>query len=139
MSKGRRALMNKLDAIRLDAVMFDNLPLSEVVRFLADESKKRDPEKRGINFLIHVAQPVVVPQPGVSGPTALETIDLNSVSIRLNPPLTNVRLADVLDAIVKVADHPIRYSIVDYAVVFSLKESDDSPGAVPLPPGYPTR
>ena len=31
------------------------------------------------------------------------------------------READVLDAIVTVADHPIRYSIQDYAVVFSLK------------------
>jgi hypothetical protein len=131
--------MNKLDTIRLESVMYDNLPLSEVVRHLADESKKRDPEKRGINFLIHVAQPVVVPQPGVSGPTAMEAVDLNSVSVRLNPPLTNVRLADVLDAIVKVADHPIKYSINDYAVVISLKESDDSPGPVPLPPGYSPR
>ena len=48
-----------------------------------------------------------------------ESVDVNSVIIRINPPLTDVRLADVLDAIVQVADHPIKYSIEDYAVVFS--------------------
>lgn len=47
--------------------------------------------------------------------------DINSVIIRINPPLYNVRLADVLDAIVQVADHPIKYSILNYAVVFSAK------------------
>ena len=35
--------------------------------------------------------------------------------------LTDVRMADALDAIVQVADHPIEYSISDYAVVFSAK------------------
>jgi tetratricopeptide (TPR) repeat protein len=52
-----------------------------------------------------------------------EPVDVNSVIIRINPPLYNVRLADVLDAIVQVADHPIKYSILDYAVVFSAKGS----------------
>jgi len=42
--------------------------------------------------------------------------------------LTDVRLADVLDAIVLVADHPIKYSVQDYAVVFSAK----GPEPVPL-------
>src|SRR5690606_6555848 len=48
-------------------------------------------------------------------------VDINSVIIRLNPGLTDVRLADVLEAIVTVADHPIKYSLTDYAVIFSLK------------------
>lgn len=55
-------------------------------------------------------------------PTAgAEAVDINSVIIRINPPLTDVRMADALDAIVQVADHPIEYSINDYAVVFSAK------------------
>ena len=42
--------------------------------------------------------------------------------IKLN--LTDVRLADVLDAIVMVADHPIKYSILDYGIVFSSKGAE---------------
>jgi Tetratricopeptide repeat len=50
-----------------------------------------------------------------------ESVDINSVIIRINPALNNIRMADALDAIVQVADHPIEYSINDYAVVFSAK------------------
>ncbi len=50
-----------------------------------------------------------------------QPVDINSVIIRINPALTDVRLADALDAIVQVADHPIEYTINDYAVVFSAK------------------
>src|SRR5262249_39981490 len=49
------------------------------------------------------------------------------INIKLNPPLTDVRLADVLDAIIKVADRPIKYSVEDYAIVFSLKTREASP------------
>ncbi len=38
--------------------------------------------------------------------------------------MTDVRLADVLDAICEVADHPIKYSIEDYAIVFSAKGAE---------------
>ena len=48
-------------------------------------------------------------------------MDLNNVVIKINPAMTDVRLADVLDAIVVVADHPIKYSIEDYAIVFMAK------------------
>ncbi|TMQ01732.1 MAG: hypothetical protein E6L09_02195 [Verrucomicrobia bacterium] len=44
---------------------------------------------------------------------------MSSVIIRFNLPLRNVRLKDVLDAVVKVADKPIEYSVEDYGLVFS--------------------
>jgi hypothetical protein len=50
-----------------------------------------------------------------------EAVDINSVIVRINPALIDIRMADALDAIVTVADHPIEYSINDYAVVFSVK------------------
>lgn len=154
-SKGRQTIMNKLDRIRLDNVVFDSLPLSEVVRWLSEEVKKRDPEKKGINFLINPNQETVATTPvggaagagGIAGTpgtpatpatpafnpetglpmtptmpgTGEQAVDINSVNIKISPPLNDVRLADLLDAIVTVADHPIRYSILDYAIVFSLK------------------
>jgi general secretion pathway protein D len=154
-SLGRQAIMSKLDRIHLDTVFYDGLPLSEVIRSLSEEVKKRDPEKRGINILVNPNQETVSTTPvtgGIGGgpgapnpllgapaapaapaidpttglpvataPTTEGPVDINSVTIRINPALTDVRLADVLEAIQTVADRPIKYSILDYAIVFSLK------------------
>ena len=51
--QGRQTIITKLDRIRLDTVKYDGLPLGEVIINLNDEAKKRDPEKRGINFLVN--------------------------------------------------------------------------------------
>lgn len=150
-SLSRQAIMSKLDRIRLDTVSYDQLPLSEVVRSLSEEVKRRDPTKRGINFLINpnietvsttpvtgvpgspnafVPQPAPTPavtfDPNTGLPIAPaapieESVDINAVLVRLNPPLNDIRLADALEAIVTVADHPIKYSLTDYGVIFSLK------------------
>jgi Tfp pilus assembly protein PilF len=142
---GRQVIMNKLNRIRLDA-FYDGLPLSEVVRNLSEQSKIRDPDKRGINFLINpnpdnsvatLATPAGGGLPGASAvdpttglpaapaaPAAAESVDLNAVVIKINPALTDIRLADVLEAICQVADHPIKYSVVDYAIIFSSKGAE---------------
>jgi plastocyanin len=109
-------------------VFYEGLPLSTVLLSLSEEALKRDPDKQGINFLINpnvvtsAAQTQIDPTTGA--PITLpppEPIDMPSVTVRIAPPLRNLRLADVLDAITKVADKPIRYSIEEYAVVFSQK------------------
>ena len=43
----------RLEKIVLNEVMFDGVPLPEVLKLLDEESRKRDPEKHGINFLIN--------------------------------------------------------------------------------------
>jgi hypothetical protein len=152
---GRQLIMSKLDRIRMDSVLYDGLPLSEVIRNLSEQAKLRDPDKKGINFLINPNGDTSVtvasgPGGGPGGPggfggpgaaavdpaTGLpvaqasttvgggEPVDLNTVIIKINPGLTDVRLADVLDAIVKVADHPIKYSIEDYAIVFAARGAE---------------
>ena len=152
---GRQAIVNKLNRIRLSNVLYDGLPLSEVIRNLSEQSKLRDPDKVGINFLINPNAPAAESgsasvNPGAPGgfggapggfggaPAAVdpatglpitapsanngaEQVDVGSVIIKINPALNDVRLADVLDAIVQVADHPIKYSIEDYAIVFSSR------------------
>ncbi len=133
---GRKAIVNKLNAIHLDNVVFDNLPLSEVVNYLSNESKKRDPEGKGINFILMpfvsaTASGTINPATGGANFQAQDNADeLNNVSIRLPVPLNDVRMADVLDAITKVADKRIRYSIEDYAVSFRL--AGNEPSASPL-------
>jgi hypothetical protein len=128
-SRGRQAIINKLESIRLDTVRYDGLPLGEVVINLRDEAKKRDPEKKGINFLMNqnmdpgeaaaIPAPAVGPNGNLLPPPPAEQVDLSAITIKINPALTDVRLADVLDAVVKVADRPIKYSVEDYGVVFS--------------------
>jgi type II secretory pathway component GspD/PulD (secretin)/tetratricopeptide (TPR) repeat protein len=134
---GRQTIISKLDRIRLDKVNFDRLVLSEVVNYLSEQSRNRDPDKRGINFLVSqnvdtggpsaTAAPQLGPdgQPLPSAPQ--EPLDMSGILVTINPALYDIRLADVLDAIVKVADRPIKYSIEDYAIVFSLKAHETTP------------
>src|SRR5205823_6500996 len=118
----------KLREIVLDDINFDSLPLSEVLRLLRDECTKRDPEKKGINFLItpnagwNQAAPAIDSATGLpvaAGPP--EAVDVGATTIRFNLPLRHVTMRQLLDAIVRVADRPIDYNIEDYGVVFSLR------------------
>jgi tetratricopeptide (TPR) repeat protein len=141
---GREAIYSKLNRIRLDKVDFGGLPLSEIIRNLTEQSKLRDPDRKGINFLINPnAQAGAAATPaGVPGATTIdattglpvapapgapagETVDIGSVTVKL--ALSDVRLADVLEAIVLVADHPIKYSVQDYAIVFSARGPEPTP------------
>ncbi len=103
----REEILSKLNRIHLDEVGYD-LPLTEVLKRLRFESQKRDPDGVGINFLINPYDPA-------SG------VNMGTVKIKISPPLQNLRLVDVLNAITMTADQPIKYSIEDYAVVFSPK------------------
>jgi general secretion pathway protein D len=133
---GRQSIISKLDRIQLNDVKYDGMELSEVVRNLSDEAKKRDPDKAGINFIILADTGAAAPAtPGAVDPATglpaaalpTETVDVGAVHVKITPALSNVRLADVLDAIVKTAEKPIKYSIEDYAIVFSLKTAEPMP------------
>ena len=130
---GRQAIVSKLNRISLNDVKYDGLELSEVIKNLSDETRKRDPDKTGLNFLILPdtgSAPAGAPgaiDPSTGLPLSAlptEAVDVSTVRIKINPALSNVRLADVLDAIVRTAEKPIRYSVEDYAIVFSLKPNE---------------
>ena len=164
---GRQMIISKLNSIRLDNVNYDGLPLAEVMRQLTEQSKLRDPERRGINFLINpnpdesgpaiaytstgaggfgggapaaIATPPptstgidpatglpINPAAGGAGGGGAENVDIGTAdSVKLT--LNDVRLSDVLDAIVLVAEHPaghqLKYTIQDYGVIFSDKGAE---------------
>jgi type II secretory pathway component GspD/PulD (secretin)/tetratricopeptide (TPR) repeat protein len=128
-SKARQGIYLKLDRIRLEQVSWDGLPLTEVLKQLGDEAKKRDPEKRGLNFLansyadpVSSGPPAIDPATGLPVANAAEASDVGTTIIKL--ALHDVTLHQVLDAITKVADHPLKYSIEDYAVVFTPKPNE---------------
>jgi Mg-chelatase subunit ChlD/type II secretory pathway pseudopilin PulG len=104
----RQIIASKLNGIRLESLNLNGVTLGEVVQVLNEEAKKRDPEKKGIHFILN---------PNL--PATLAPVDIGSLAVTTGRTLRDVRLTDVLDAIVKSADQPIKYSIEDYAVVFS--------------------
>jgi type II secretory pathway component GspD/PulD (secretin) len=61
------------------------------------------------------------------GGQGAEPVDMNTIGIRLSPTLHDIRLADLLDEVVRTADRPIKYSVEDYGVVFSLKGRETPP------------
>ena len=128
-SPGRKVLLGKLERTGLASVEFDNVPLADVVKFLVQQVRLSDPESVGINILLNPggSEPQLNPNTGLLEATPSGQPDLARMTIRIKPALTNVRLLDVLDAIVKVADVPIKYAIEDYAVVFSLKGDESVP------------
>jgi beta-lactamase regulating signal transducer with metallopeptidase domain/uncharacterized membrane protein YgcG len=127
-AEGAAKLKAKLDSIVLDQIIYDSLPLNQVVESLIKEAAAKDPEKLGVNFLfgqptepIRAGAPPIDPATGlpVVG-TLVEPPDLMATTIRIVPPLKKVRLVDALDAIKRVADRPITYTVEGYAVVFSV-------------------
>jgi tetratricopeptide (TPR) repeat protein len=138
---GRGRIMNKLSRIAwtgTDTVTLPGLPLSEVIKYLDEETRARDPEKRGLNYVLSqyldIQQPnqALAGQPGgvdafgqpLSTTPQVESFEIAQVIIRIEPALHDVTLLDVLDAIVKVAEKQIKYSIEEYAIVFSRKVPD---------------
>jgi hypothetical protein len=153
-SAGRQAIMRKLNGIILERYEVPgDLELSEVVKDLARVARDRDVDKQGVNFIIAPFLDRPGPQPagaafgGFAGPTdpltgaplaatTTETpVRVEDYKITIDPPLVNVRLLDVLDAIMKVAKPPeggdqnigIKYSLEDYAVVFSRRAVEAEP------------
>ena len=126
---GRQSIQHKLDIIRLDELKLpESLSLGEVVKTLDEQARKRDPEGKGINFIVSSTLDPFTPQasanidPATGLPQAAqaaEPVDLNAINIRLSTTLRNIRLADAIDAIVKTAEKPIKVSIEEYAVIFT--------------------
>ncbi len=130
-------LLAKLDQIILPSVSFDGLPLPEVLKYLDDQSRKLDPDKEGVNFLINRNFPLTAvatridPTTGLPAQAAPEPIDMSSVMVSIPMPLRNISMKNALGAIAKVASPPVEYSIEDYAVIFSPKP--EAQAEQPLP------
>ncbi|MCF7708713.1 MAG: hypothetical protein K9N52_07430, partial [Verrucomicrobia bacterium] len=140
---GRQDIQSKLGKIILDEVQFERMPLSEVVLYLSEQSVKRDPTGEGINFMINSELDAGVmsmiasggaggdaygqssapaygaqqQQQGQFQPQMYEPPDLRQTVITIDPPLRNITLGNALDAIVKSADSPIKYTIEEYAII----------------------
>ncbi|MEW6305916.1 MAG: hypothetical protein AB1705_20770 [Verrucomicrobiota bacterium] len=126
-SRARQKLVAKLDQIIIPELFFDGLPLSEVVKFLMDETKRLDPEKKGVNFIIN---PFLDDVPSSAAGQGLQPIrvDLANAVVRINPPVRDLPAKHALDLVAKMTEPVggvgVKYVIEDYAVVFSQKVTD---------------
>lgn len=133
--KGRMLLHSKLDSIEIDSIKYDHLPFTEVINQLSEIAKSRDPDKQGVNFFIDTQKPLQSTLPSTIDPAtgrplvgvAASDTDIRATTVTIEPALNHLRLSDALDAIVRCADQPIAYSVLDYAVVFRLKGPDEVP------------
>ncbi len=133
-STGREAIVRKLRSTKLGEVSSafeQGLPLTEVLKMLTQLSISNDLDRTGVNFLFN---------PRVGGNPAGDQIDPGTITIRITPPLKNVNLLQLLDAIRQLADQPLDFSVSDYAVWFYVKpplnarlDSKLQPFAMPVP------
>jgi hypothetical protein len=138
-SPAREMIYDKLDRLRLESISWpDGLPLKEVLRWLTEQSKLRDPDKKGINFIFNpnveggggaAAAARMNPTTGMleapAAGGAAETVQASDITIPLT--MNDVSFRDALDAMLMVADHPIKYSVEDYGVVVSTKPAGPEP------------
>lgn len=136
-SRRRQAILHKLKTITFEEIHLDRIPLPEVIRYLNAETKRLDVDKQGVNFMLlspAAADGVSIqfgggdangfPDPFAdAGPVpadearVIQTVDLENVVIKIDPPLRDMPLVYALDAIAKMADYPIQFAVTDYAVV----------------------
>ncbi|HUS35098.1 MAG TPA: M56 family metallopeptidase [Verrucomicrobiae bacterium] len=120
----RKSIQRKLETIRID-----NFPvkketdLVDVLKDLGTEVRKRDPKKRGVNFIISIGRDITSNSPA---------IDVEQFKIKIEPEVRDLTLGQLLNAIVKVARPPkdappsskLEYRVEEYAVVFSASQDE---------------
>jgi beta-lactamase regulating signal transducer with metallopeptidase domain len=120
-SSARKNLREQLDSIRIaEFPIPKNIDLAEILKDLSSEIKKQYPTAKNINFILATAN------------KAADQIEPNKFQIRLTAPLRNFSVKQILDVILMSATAPadvpanvkLRYSIEDYAVVFSASVRD---------------
>jgi hypothetical protein len=128
----RQKIYQKLNTITFEKISIPYVQLSALLPVLTNQTRRLDPDHQGVNFTINRAnsvsaasaatQPQIDPVTGTPiapAPVAQDDVDLDTVTINFS--LENVRLVDVLEAIVKTADYPIKYSVLDSGVEFSFR------------------
>jgi beta-lactamase regulating signal transducer with metallopeptidase domain len=120
---GRKTIEAKLKSIVLPHWEISGpTSLSEVIKILQRSAREHDPKKSGLNFIISSSHDSNKPQKSAAEEFVVEP----------EAPLKNATLEEVLNQIVAKSHPPegvsaegrIKYSIGDYAVVFSAREPD---------------
>ena len=125
--QGAQRIKRKLSEIILPTVHFDGVPLAEVVKRLAEDAKKFDPERKGLNFLIYdlVDSAPVLSTTTNAVPTP-RAISLSDGLIQVRQPLAGLTLRHALEVICRSAEVPTQFYVEEYAITFFPRQ----PGGV---------
>ncbi|HWQ92521.1 MAG TPA: M56 family metallopeptidase, partial [Clostridia bacterium] len=128
--QGRRAVMDNLNRIRLGAITFHDLPLGEVVQQLTEQSRKQDPEGNGVRFTILTqgtnSDGRIDPSTGLPTPAQVNgQSDIASTLVSVRPLLSQAKLVDVVEAIVKSANPPLKWTVSEDGVSFAAKAENE--------------
>jgi hypothetical protein len=121
---GRQQIIKELERIRLDHFGPIRQPLPQVLRDLQDQITGLVSHDSGIHFLFTDKPdnrlPMINPNTGLPLDEARTNgVDMNSVLVSIDPPLKNVTLADILDAIITHVNKPMEYTVLDWGILFS--------------------
>ncbi|MFH1066847.1 MAG: hypothetical protein V1746_02975, partial [bacterium] len=106
-------LLKKLETIRFPELSFQDADIAQVVQYLSEQSRKLDPEGKGVNFVFEAGEKLS--SDATSAPPCAP----------VNLSLRNVSLLDALYLIKKTTT--LNYQVEDYAVVLRpLKETEQA-------------
>jgi beta-lactamase regulating signal transducer with metallopeptidase domain/type II secretory pathway component GspD/PulD (secretin) len=126
-ANGRQLLFKKLDTIRLDAAFLQASTLGEAVRLLAAQTREHDPDKTGINFIIAPSKASSAAGASATNSPGISAADLAAVRLTLKPSATPQKLVDILNEVLSSAERPLKYTVEDYAVIFSARQGPEAP------------
>jgi beta-lactamase regulating signal transducer with metallopeptidase domain len=127
-STHKKRLLERIDKLRIAEIGFKTeTDLVEVLKQLGTGIRAVDMSHRGLNLILS--------QPSDRRSNSLPSIDTEKFQIMLDPPLRDVTVREVFDAIVKAAKSPqgaeagvrLKYSVEDYGVVFSQDVGRERP------------
>lgn len=121
-SPAQAAILKKIDSIKIPVVSVKDTTIEEVIDFIRVRSKEldteeKDPNKKGLNFVIRIARG---PDGKTKWPTAKLTFELKDVPIR-----------KVLDEVAQQTGS--RFKVDDFAITFAPKGEVDQPAVPPAP------
>lgn len=113
----RKTLNQKLDSILIEEIAFDGETLGQAVEKLGKIVKERELDGKGLNFIISSGSSSQIDP--ATGLAVERSSAPQTVTLRMKATLRNVTVRQTLDALVAATSIPIRYTIQDYAVVFT--------------------
>jgi general secretion pathway protein D len=120
---GSLKILDKLEAIRIPELNFSEVDIADAVKFLEEQSKALDPEKKGINFVLKAESTVAAVSTPVRGSEpAAAPAPVASRALTLS--LKDVPLIEVLNFIKSLTN--LQYKVDQYAVyLFPSNETSD--------------
>lgn len=128
-SRARAEMNRKLSNIVIEQISFRDAVITDVVNFLSEESRRKDPT--GVNIVLQLgelgvgapAAPAPAQLPGLPGEVAVPTMPAPAVDVggipRITVTLFNIPLGEALRLITQAAG--LKYRVEPYAIVILPK------------------